>query len=266
MSPAAMARALETLGTALVEMRQAPDPRVDLEVAFVRLCRPVADRSLDALADRVETLERHMAGGATPAVLAAPPAGAETVAEPPAPSPPAPGDRDETPMAGAPPAKPPPVPSPAEAEPTTAVAPPDTGPAAAARLCEPSPRSAATAPYPRQRQPSQFPQARRRCRRPPAQCRHPRSMIRSHYRTRRPPSGTRYPRLRPLRLPSRPRADLMRSTWRRSCPCRRPRWSNSQACIWVSAATMSCRLQPKCLDRPAGSGRVTNSSNSGRSF
>lgn len=133
MSPAAMTRALETLGTALVEMRQAPDPRVDLEVAFVRLCRPLADRSLDALADRVETLERHLAGGATHAAPATPPAGAETVAESPAPSPPAPGDRGETPMADALPATPPPVPSPAEAEPAPAVAPPDTGPAAAAR-------------------------------------------------------------------------------------------------------------------------------------
>ena len=52
MSPAAMTRAMETLGTSLVEMRQAPDPRVDLEVALVRLCRPQADRSLDALAAR----------------------------------------------------------------------------------------------------------------------------------------------------------------------------------------------------------------------
>lgn len=38
MSPAAMTRALETLGTALVGMRQAPDPRIDIEVALVRLC------------------------------------------------------------------------------------------------------------------------------------------------------------------------------------------------------------------------------------
>ncbi|MEO0493998.1 MAG: DNA polymerase III subunit gamma/tau [Actinomycetota bacterium] len=64
MSPAAMTRAMETLGLSLVEMRQAPDPRVDLEVALVRLCRPDADRSLDALTDRIEQLERHLAGGA----------------------------------------------------------------------------------------------------------------------------------------------------------------------------------------------------------
>jgi len=59
MSAAAMTRALETLGTALVEMRQAPDPRVDLEVALVRLCRPDVDRSLDALTERIDRLEQQ---------------------------------------------------------------------------------------------------------------------------------------------------------------------------------------------------------------
>ena len=74
MPPAAMTRAMETLGVSLVEMRQAPDPRVDLEVALVRLCRPDADRSLDALSARVEQLERQLAGDAPP--IAAPAAAA----------------------------------------------------------------------------------------------------------------------------------------------------------------------------------------------
>ena len=74
MSPAAMTRAMETLGVSLVEMRQAPDPRVDLEVALVRLCRPDADRSLDALSARVEQLERQLAGDAPIEPAAAPPA------------------------------------------------------------------------------------------------------------------------------------------------------------------------------------------------
>ncbi len=39
LGPAAVTRALEALGQALVEMRQAPDPRVPLEVAVLRLCR-----------------------------------------------------------------------------------------------------------------------------------------------------------------------------------------------------------------------------------
>ena len=73
MSPAAMTRAMETLGVSLVEMRQAPDPRVDLEVALVRLCRPDADRSLDALSARVEQLERQLASDAPIAAPAAAP-------------------------------------------------------------------------------------------------------------------------------------------------------------------------------------------------
>lgn len=60
-------RALELLGEALVEMRQAPDPRVPLEVALIRLTRPDADRSADALLARVERLEAALADGPAPA-------------------------------------------------------------------------------------------------------------------------------------------------------------------------------------------------------
>lgn len=63
LAPASMTRALETLGAALVDMRQSPDPRVDLEVAMVRLTRPDADRSLDALAERVTRLEAQLGLG-----------------------------------------------------------------------------------------------------------------------------------------------------------------------------------------------------------
>jgi len=38
-TPAVITRSLETLGAALIDMRRAPDPRVDLEVALVRLTR-----------------------------------------------------------------------------------------------------------------------------------------------------------------------------------------------------------------------------------
>ena len=90
MSPAALTRALEVLGTALVDMRQAPDPRVDLEVALVRLCRADADRSLDSVIERVDQLERQLAGGApaparvapAPAPPAEMPAAAVAAAEP----------------------------------------------------------------------------------------------------------------------------------------------------------------------------------------
>lgn len=63
LAPASMTRALETLGAALVDMRQSPDPRVDLEVAMVRLTHPDADRSLDALAERVARLEAQLGLG-----------------------------------------------------------------------------------------------------------------------------------------------------------------------------------------------------------
>ena len=57
--PAGLTRALEVLGTALVDMRQAPDPRVDLEVALGRLTRRDLDTDLSALLERIERLERH---------------------------------------------------------------------------------------------------------------------------------------------------------------------------------------------------------------
>ena len=62
MAPAAITRALETLGRALIDMRQAPDPRIDIEVALMRLCHPDEDRSLEALAQRVRQLEARLEG------------------------------------------------------------------------------------------------------------------------------------------------------------------------------------------------------------
>jgi DNA polymerase-3 subunit gamma/tau len=58
LGPAAIVRAMEALGDALVAMRDAPDPRVLLEVALVRQCRPDADTSTAALLERIERLER----------------------------------------------------------------------------------------------------------------------------------------------------------------------------------------------------------------
>jgi DNA polymerase-3 subunit gamma/tau len=55
---AGLTRALEVLGEALVELAKKPDPRIVLEVALVRLCRPDADRSFDAIIERLERLER----------------------------------------------------------------------------------------------------------------------------------------------------------------------------------------------------------------
>jgi DNA polymerase-3 subunit gamma/tau len=53
-----LTRAMEALGTALVDMRQAADPRVPLEVALIRITDRSTDTSLAGLAERVERLER----------------------------------------------------------------------------------------------------------------------------------------------------------------------------------------------------------------
>jgi DNA polymerase-3 subunit gamma/tau len=106
LSPAVITRALETIGSALVDMRQAPDPRIDLEVALVKLTRVGADASIEALADRVARLERALASGgvsASGSASAAPaPAPAAVDAAPPAIAPRArSGSRPESPARGA---------------------------------------------------------------------------------------------------------------------------------------------------------------------
>ncbi len=77
-----LARAMESLGAALVEMRQAADPRVPLEVALVRLTAS-ADVSFDALVERIERLEATIAKG-VPAAASAPAGAAPAPAPAPA--------------------------------------------------------------------------------------------------------------------------------------------------------------------------------------
>jgi DNA polymerase-3 subunit gamma/tau len=67
-------RTLEILGHAMVDMREAPDAQVVLEIGLVRAVRPDLDLGLDALADRVTVLERTLSGGAAAPHPAAPPA------------------------------------------------------------------------------------------------------------------------------------------------------------------------------------------------
>ena len=55
---AALVRAMEVIGQALIDMRDAPDPRITLEVALVRLAAAGADDSRSALLVRIERLER----------------------------------------------------------------------------------------------------------------------------------------------------------------------------------------------------------------
>ena len=59
----AITRAMSVLGEVLLELRQAPDPRLLLDVAMVRLTRVEADVSPAALMARIEKLEAALASG-----------------------------------------------------------------------------------------------------------------------------------------------------------------------------------------------------------
>lgn len=102
LSPGTITGALERVGSALVEMRQAPDPRIDLEVAFVRACTPGSDGSVDGLLARIEQLEARIAGGVVPTAdrAVAPSAGPAPSPAPAAPTPAASQTPAATPSAG----------------------------------------------------------------------------------------------------------------------------------------------------------------------
>jgi DNA polymerase-3 subunit gamma/tau len=144
MPPGRVTRAIEVIGTSIIEMRHAPDPRVDLEVAVMRLTRADLDTDPAALIERLEAIEGQLTGGIPIAVattLAAPSsapieaAPAEPVAAPqpppappqaqPAPAPAAPAAQS----AASPQAQPAPAPAAPAAQPT---APPQPAPAAVA--------------------------------------------------------------------------------------------------------------------------------------
>jgi DNA polymerase-3 subunit gamma/tau len=72
LSPGVITRSLEAVGRSLVDMRQAPDPRIDLEVAFVRICSVSSDASARGLAIRVEMLEAALESGVAPPAPAEP--------------------------------------------------------------------------------------------------------------------------------------------------------------------------------------------------
>jgi len=78
---ATLVRAMEDLGRAQIGMRDAPDTRVNLEVALVRLVHPEADDSPAALLARIERLEQS--GGSPGATAPAPTVAAAPAAEPP---------------------------------------------------------------------------------------------------------------------------------------------------------------------------------------
>jgi DNA polymerase-3 subunit gamma/tau len=143
MGRAAIVRAMEVLGDALVAMRDAPDTRVLLEVSLVRLCRPEADVSPAAMLERIERLERRQAaGGGRPAGAGEPAASpASAVPQHAAPSSASarPSIRPEgsgVPGGRPPTASPPPAASapPPESLPPAASAPPADAPPPTARL------------------------------------------------------------------------------------------------------------------------------------
>ena len=80
---ASTVRAMETLGTMLVEMRHAPDPRLLVEVAFVRLTQPQVGSGVEGLLARIENLERQIARGVPVAAGAAAPAARPSPTPPP---------------------------------------------------------------------------------------------------------------------------------------------------------------------------------------
>lgn len=78
---ASTVRALETLGAALVDARQASDPRLVVEVALVKLTAPAAGGDVAGLVARIDALEARIAAGVPAA--AAPSAPVAPAAPPP---------------------------------------------------------------------------------------------------------------------------------------------------------------------------------------
>jgi DNA polymerase III subunit gamma/tau len=94
MGLARVVRSMEILGRALVDMRDAPDAQVVLEIAIVRATRPDLDSGIEALTERVSALERGLASGGAPGRAVghpepAPPTPNRTEARPPTSAPPA---------------------------------------------------------------------------------------------------------------------------------------------------------------------------------
>ncbi|MBN2624693.1 MAG: DNA polymerase III subunit gamma/tau [Acidimicrobiales bacterium] len=63
LGPAGLTRALDVLGEALTELSRKPDPRIVVEVALVRITQPAVDRTLEAVLDRLDRLERGLPTG-----------------------------------------------------------------------------------------------------------------------------------------------------------------------------------------------------------
>jgi hypothetical protein len=60
------------MGRALVDMREAPDAQVVLEISIVRAGRPDLDSGIEALSERVGSLERMLSSGVRPQAVSEP--------------------------------------------------------------------------------------------------------------------------------------------------------------------------------------------------
>ncbi|MVX61682.1 DNA polymerase III subunit gamma/tau [Enterorhabdus mucosicola] len=117
---------LDVLGDVGTELKTSTNPRLSFEIALTRMVRPAADLTLRALADRVEALERQLAGGGVTASAAAKPAAPAAVSAAVAPAAPAPAVAAPAPAVSVPVA-----PAPVSAVPQSEAAPAVAAPAPA---------------------------------------------------------------------------------------------------------------------------------------
>jgi DNA polymerase-3 subunit gamma/tau len=68
---------IESLGDSLSRAKRGGDPKLELELTFLKLARDYAEPSVDALLGRLETLEKAVTNGATVAAVPAAPSRAE---------------------------------------------------------------------------------------------------------------------------------------------------------------------------------------------
>src|SRR5204863_7492458 len=69
----ALARAIDSIAEGLAAIREGDAARMTMELAMLRAARPQLDPSREALAERLERLERALEGGKPPAPASPPP-------------------------------------------------------------------------------------------------------------------------------------------------------------------------------------------------
>ena len=99
----ALVRAMEVIGQSLIDMRDAPDPMITLEVALIRVASPEADDSRAAILERLERLERADRQGRPSAAAVSASSSAPPEAAPPVPARPSPARSSSAQPASAPP-------------------------------------------------------------------------------------------------------------------------------------------------------------------